>query len=161
HDLPLESSTLAGFSPDRRWLATYSAHDGCRLWKVGTWEAGPRFGNAGFAFSPDGRLLALGDVLGAIRLVEPDTGREVVKLTGPEPIWYNPACFTPDGSRLVATCSGDKVLYVWDLRLLRERLRELSLDWDGPEFRPAPAGPPAPLAVQVDPGFLRGPAIPD
>ena len=78
-DLPLESTTVAGFSPDGRWLATTSS-EGCRLWEVGTWREGPSFAPSNFAFSADGRLLALGDVVGAIRLVEPDSGREVARL---------------------------------------------------------------------------------
>jgi tetratricopeptide (TPR) repeat protein len=94
---------------------------------------------AGAAFSPDSRLLAIGDVFGVIRLVETVTGREVARLTGPEPLWYSPACFTPDGTRLIACCSGTTALYVWDLRLIRRQLKDLDLDWDWPAFPPATA----------------------
>ena len=88
-------------------------------------------------FSPDSRLLAINDVFGVIRLLEATTGREVAQLTGPEATWYPPACFTPDGTRLVARCSGETALYVWDLRLIRQQLKDLGLDWDWPDFKPA------------------------
>jgi hypothetical protein len=51
-----------------------------------------------------------------------------------------PACFTPDGTRLIATGSGATALYVWDLRLIRQQLKELGLDWDWPEFAPEAGG---------------------
>jgi tetratricopeptide (TPR) repeat protein len=95
-------------------------------------------------------LLALADVVSVIRLVETATGREVARLTGPDPLWYHPACFTPDGTRLIATCSGNTALYVWDLRLIREQLKDLGLDWDWPEFPPAdPASKAPPSKVEV------------
>src|SRR5205807_1643945 len=78
-------------------------------------------------------------------------------LTGPEPLWYNPACFSPDGSRLIAESRDLRAVYVWDLRLLRQRLREIDLDWDGEEFPPAPPPSPPP-EIRVDRGFLQQPA---
>ena len=116
-----------------------------------------RFDRGEFAFSPDSRLLAINDVFGVIRLLETTTGREVARLTGPEPTWYAPACFTPDGTRLVATCSGETALYVWDLRLIRQQLKELGLDWDWPDFPPADPGSNAakPRKVEVLLGDLE------
>jgi WD40 repeat protein len=147
HELPLEGSTVARFSPDGRWLMTATSGVGCRLWEVGTWREVRRFVDAGsFAFSPDSRLLAINDVSSVIRLVETTTGREVARLTGPEPRWYAPACFSPDGTRLIAICSGHTALYVWDLRLIRQQLKELGLDWDLPEFAPEAGGSRPPLA---------------
>src|SRR5262245_58236047 len=152
HELPLEGSTFAKFSPDGRWLMTISwgAVRDCRLWEVGTWREVRRFSYAGFAFSPDSRLLVINDVFSVIRLVETATGQEVARLTGPEPSWYQPACFTPDGTRLIATASGHAALYVWDLRLIRQQLKELGLDWDWPEFPPAGPTSQAPRPRQME-----------
>jgi serine/threonine protein kinase/WD40 repeat protein len=133
-DLPLGGSTIPAFSPNGRWLATFSRGDGFRLWETGSWQERLRLPEAAFAFSADSRMLAVSDILGVIRLLETETGREIARLTGPEATGYEPACFTPDGTRLIATCSTHKALYAWDLRQLRARLKELDLDWDWPEF---------------------------
>jgi hypothetical protein len=119
-----------------------------------------RLGEGEFRFSPDGVWVAVGDAFGAIRLVETATGREALRLTGPEVTVYEPAAFSPDGTKLVARPIDLHGLYVWDLRLIRDELRELGLDWDGPEL-PA-AGQNAsinrsPIQVTIDAGFLRAP----
>jgi tetratricopeptide (TPR) repeat protein len=64
-----------------------------------------------------------------------------------------PVCLSRDGGLLIATAPDPGALYVWDLRLLRTGLRELGMDWDGPEFPPA-SGRPAP-AVELRMGALR------
>jgi WD40 repeat protein len=153
-DLTHEPYTSAKFSPDGRWLMTTDS-SGTRQWEVGTWRAVRRFDRSGFAFSPDKRLLAINDVFGVIRLLEISTGREVARLTGPEPTSYAPACFSPDGTRLVAIDSGETALYVWDLRLIRQQLKELGLDWvDWPEF--AAGDPRAKTAKQTKVEILAG-----
>jgi hypothetical protein len=149
HELPLEGSTPARFSPDGRWLMT-SSRGGCRLWEAGAWREVRRFDAGRFAFGPDGRLLAVGDVFGVIRLVETATGREVARLTGPDVVEHQPVCFTGDGTRLIAHGSGAARLYVWDLRLIREQLKEMGLDWDWPDFGPPDPGSNAePPQVEV------------
>jgi WD40 repeat protein len=158
HDLSTAGFTAARFSPDGRWLMTRTC-SGSRQWEVGTWREVRRFDRGGFVFSPDSRLLAINDVFSVVRLLETTTGREVARLTGPEPTSYAPACFSPDGTRLVATCSAETALHVWDLRLIRQQLKELGLDWDWPDFRPADPGNHAakPRQVEVLPGDLGKP----
>jgi serine/threonine protein kinase/WD40 repeat protein len=163
-DLPLETAYQAGFSPDGRWLATYAPGRGCELWAVETWRPGRRVGDGAFRFSADGRWVAVGDMSGAIRLFETATGREVLRLTGPEATVYQPAAFSPDGTLLVAMPIDMQGIYVWDLRLIRHELRALGLDWDAPEYPPANHPPSTlrpPLRVTVDAGFLRPPAETD
>jgi len=137
-ELPLEDVTFAGFSPDSKWLATFTGRHGGKLWEVGTWRLVRDLGGDVLpAFSPDSKLLALNDVFGTIALVEVATGREVARLTFPEPGWYHPACFSPDGAHLIATHADLKAIYVWDLRLVRQQLKARGLDWEGPDY-PAP-----------------------
>jgi serine/threonine protein kinase/WD40 repeat protein len=133
-ELPLEGSTYPQFSPDGRWLLTVNGGS-CQLWEAGSWQV-RRFDGRAATFSPNSQLLALINSFSVVQLIEATTGREVARLTGPEPMWYAPACFTPDGTRLIAYTSEGKALYVWDLRLIRQQLKELGLDWDWPEFAP-------------------------
>jgi WD40 repeat protein len=157
HDLTKGSCAFAKFSPDGRWLMTNDS-SGTRQWEAGTWREVQGFELGKVAFSPDSRLLAINDVFGVIRLLETTTGREVARLTGPEPMWYPPACFTPDGTRLVATCSAETAVYVWDLRLIRQQLKELDLDWEWDEFPPVDPGSNAVKSrVEVLPGDLGKP----
>ena len=145
-DLATDGIASAAFSPDGRFLMTRTGI-GCTQWEVGSWKEMRRFGFGHFVFSPDSRLLAINDLFSVIRLLDTTTGEEVAKLTGPEPTWYAPACFTPDGTKLVATCSGDTALYVWDLRAIRQQLKELDLDWDWPDFPPAISSKPRQIEV--------------
>jgi hypothetical protein len=149
----LEGESTAEFSPDSRWLMT-SSGTGTQMWEVETWREVRRFPWIGFAFSPDKRLLAINRFRDGIQFLELTTGREVGRLTGPDPGLYQPECFTPDGTRLVAT--GPAGVYVWDLRLIRRQLKELGLDWDWPDFpRPDSSDRGSrPLVVEVHLGEL-------
>ena len=156
-DLSVGHYCAVGFSPDGKWLMTTGG--GFRLWEVGTWREGPTLGeslhNRGFAFSADGKLLALGDATpGVVRLVVPDTGKELARLTGPEPTRLMPLCFTPDGAHLITLGDESREVHLFDLRAIREQLKELDLDWDAPPY-PAedeaqtPAALRQPLEVKV------------
>ena len=90
-DLPLEGSTMMNFSADGKRQLTVGGPD-TRLWEVGAWREVRRLNGWGGAFSPDGRLLAIGKSNSEIRLEETTTGREVACLTGPEQIWYGAVC---------------------------------------------------------------------
>jgi serine/threonine protein kinase/WD40 repeat protein len=157
-DLPVPGHASARFSPDGRWLATHAAGYGCRLWRVGTWQPGPRF-DQNFCWSADGRLLGVHDQLTAIRWVEPDTGRERFRVYGPDGRAYQAALLTDDSARVVATSADLSALYVWDLRLIRQGLRELGMDWDWPELAAASQRPQSPLSVTVDAGIFRARAF--
>jgi serine/threonine protein kinase/WD40 repeat protein len=143
------------FSPDGRWLMTASG--GCRLWEVGSWKAGPKVGGNSGCFSPDGRLLAVEDSAGAIRLVHPESGRELARLEAPEQTQLIPCCFTRDGTRLIVHGADTRALHVWDLRLIRKELVRLGLDWDAPPYPEAADGVPEPIEVQVEGGDSRDP----
>jgi WD40 repeat protein len=137
------------FSPDGAWVAVGDYRRDGKLARTGTWAhhltlRGPS------CFSPDGRLIAVGEAIGTVRLLECETGREVVRLEVAEPTWLIPVAFSPDGGRLhaVGTDAYGLDLWTWDLRHLRARLKELGADWDWPELPPPTAIEPV-TAVEV------------
>jgi hypothetical protein len=83
-------------------------------------------------------------------LLEIPTGREIALLEAPTLDPIDRSLFTPDGTKLVAMTFG-KVPHIWDLRRIREELKELDLDWEWPEFPPAAAPPPiaGPVLVEI------------
>jgi serine/threonine protein kinase/WD40 repeat protein len=157
-DLPVPGLCHVWFSPDGKWLVTNAG--GFRIWEVGTWREGPALGGPAYygtlAFSPDGNLLALGDDPGVVRLVLPDTGKEIARLTAPEQTRLQPQCFTPDGGQLITVGKESLALHIFDLRAIREQLKELGLDWDSPPLPPVKdAAAPQPLRVKVELGDLK------
>ncbi len=150
--VPTQPFVQVGFSPDGKWLVTGGAV--CRLWAVDSWHEGPSLGEGDrFAFSPDGRLLAVEMGQGAVRLVDPDTGREYARLEDPNQDRAGYIAFSPDGAQLIV-CEADS-LHVWDLRIIRKELARRGLDWDLPPYPPAgdPQDAP-PLRVTVDLGDM-------
>jgi len=147
------------FSPDGKWLLAWRRREP-RLWSVGDWKEGPKLGSSAggsAAFSADGRLLALTDAPGVVRLVAPDDGKEIARLSAPLQTPLHPHCFTPDGTRLVCGGLETRTLYVFRLDLIRRQLLEMGLDWDVPSFRERHSGKPDPLVVTFIGGDFRDP----
>jgi WD40 repeat protein len=145
-------SALVRFSPDGRWLAVAKVpgHE-CRLWQVGSWHPGPAIqGGSTMAFSRDGRFFAIDDG-GRVRLVDPDTGREVTTLdpgTGSS-TGFVCLAISPDGTQVAA--GRDHMIHLWDLRRIREQLAALGLDWEFPPYPPPAERPPLRSMVLVHP----------
>jgi WD40 repeat protein len=131
------------FSPDGRWLVT-GTPEGFDLWEVGTWRFVRRVpretegGDRCIAFAHDGRVLALSTARGAVRLVDPATGREYATVQAPSLDVMSSLLFSPDGSQLVALVGNPNHVHVWDLRLIRAQLAVLGLDWPLPPFPTSP-----------------------
>jgi serine/threonine protein kinase/WD40 repeat protein len=124
------------FSGDGRWLLVNNGGVGgpSSLWSVGDWKLRQRWSGGvtrtGAAFSPDGRLLALATV-SSVRLVDPESGKEIATLSDRDPVHPNAFCFSPDGRQLaVGTASGS--IQRWDLHGIRAHLTKLGLDWEQP-----------------------------
>jgi serine/threonine protein kinase/WD40 repeat protein len=125
-DVPLNN---VGFSPDGRWLVTTG--NGCRLWRVADWSESRRIGGNPFAFSHDSRWLAVETGAGALRLVDPDSGRELARFEDPNEDVVGSIAFSPDGRYLVTTTnSSTQSVHIWDLAAIRPQLAEMDLDWD-------------------------------
>jgi len=149
-ELPVGVGSEVGFSPDGQWLA--ATGDDLRLWAVADWRQEGEIGGGAFAFSPDGKVLAVETKYGNVRLVDPSSGREYARLEDPNQARAVPR-FSLDGSRLILTGIEGHAVRVWDLRALREELAKLDLDWDVLAYPPAdPRADQKPLQVQVDLG---------
>jgi WD40 repeat protein len=105
------------FSPDGQWLAS-GGYRTVKLWKRPA--SGKKLDLAGLesqarsiAVSADGKLAALGEESGKIKIFDVATGQVVKKLeghTGP----VRSVIFSTDGSKLVSA-SADKTFRVWNL----------------------------------------------
>jgi WD40 repeat protein len=148
----------ATFSPDGRWLVTGVRHEFC-FWEVGSWKLQARLPRdpcslySAVAFAGNGRLLALVDGRNRIHLYDAATLplRHLATLETPEgSASLMGLCLSPDGIRLAATTEHN-VIALWDLRLLRQDLVALDLDWDMPPYPSAAhaAEPVQPLTVEI------------
>ncbi len=147
-DLPVGEYCSVSFSPGGKWLVTKSGE--ARLWSTGNWQPGPALGDtaADGAFTADDSLMAVQDVPGVVRLVIPETGSELARLTVPDSTRLAPLCFTGDRTRLVCRGIETESLYIFDLGLIRRELEAIGLDWDAPPFPVVSVPRPTPVAVE-------------
>jgi RNA polymerase sigma factor (sigma-70 family) len=110
------------FPPDGRSLVSVGDDGLIRRWDVASGKERPGVegfdGHALAVQSPDGRLIAAGDVTGRLETYDAATGRRLVVLCegGSE---LRCLLWTPDGSRLLTSATGDRVT-LWDARAGRE-----------------------------------------
>jgi WD40 repeat protein len=155
---PGAEDAVVGFSPEGRWLAAGTT-DAYRLWNVGTWDEVWRLPRSvayvpgPLAFSPDSKLLAVAHAPEVVRLLHPETGRQLATLTPPFPSRLVGLCFSRDSSRLVSL---GETVQAWDLRQIRAELAALGLEGNWPIYAPAPLPEDhvRPLRVTVDLGDL-------
>jgi WD40 repeat protein/Tfp pilus assembly protein PilF len=154
-------NALPAFSPDNRYLVIgafqeYAFHelDG------GRWRCSRRVprdhgsASAGLvAFTRDARIAALAHSSRSIQLLDTHNWRVLATVSAPDPEELSSLCFSPDGSRLAAGTE-DGAIQLWDLRLIRARLREMGLDWEPPAGPSESVGDAQPVRVTVDRGEL-------
>jgi WD40 repeat protein len=108
----------AGFSPDGKLIATgtrdalfvQETASGRELFRL----PAPSGWQTRVAFSPSGKVLALAEPDGAVRLVEVATGKERRSLRGHQGA-VRALAFSPDG-KVLATGSVDTTILIWDVR---------------------------------------------
>jgi WD40 repeat protein len=66
------------------------------------------------AFSPDGKLLATGDVVGQIRVWQVVDGQQLLTFQG-HSNWVSSIAFSPDGQLLAVTGSSDSTVKLWEI----------------------------------------------
>jgi WD40 repeat protein len=140
HRFPVGGDASVAFSPDGRWLVASPA-EGYRFWEVGSWRPGPHLRSDSerwgpMAFTRDGQVLAIAYSPRLVKLISAESGREFATLEPASPRSIAWLCFSPDGSQL-AVASDTHRIQLWDLRLIREQLAAMRLDWDLPPYPPA------------------------
>jgi tetratricopeptide (TPR) repeat protein len=109
------------------------------------------------AFAPDSRFLAVETGEARIRLLDPDTQKEVVVLEDPHQdiVAQLGMAFSHDGTRLVTVSwRATQAIHVWDLRLLRAELAKMGLDWQQKPYTPPRPAAPSPTRFVVDRGRM-------
>jgi WD40 repeat protein len=150
--LPARNISQPLFSPDGRSFVI--ANEGCDVCSVGSWRLERTIDTQGryFAFSPDGRLLAL-SVEDAVRLYDFASGRRLATLAAQDPSITGRVAFSRDGTRLAVIGLQSHQIHVWDLRRVRAGLAALGLDWDAPPLGSPPPDdaptPPEPMRLEV------------
>jgi eukaryotic-like serine/threonine-protein kinase len=123
-------SSSPRFSPDGRWLWTGSANGD--ILESGGWKRRASVGGSHVpaVFAADGSWVAVASAEGRIQLYEPDSGRPLLALEHPQRLSLSELLATKDGQYLLGVSSrSDRGLHVWDLSLIRRRLRELDRAW--------------------------------
>lgn len=105
------------FTDDGETLVTAGDDGTVRIWDLAT-GTGTEVGDAGMVLqsldvSPDGSLVAAGDIDGVIHLWDRDEPGAAVQLPSQEGVVFSLA-FSPDGRRLVSG-GGDRTVRVWDV----------------------------------------------
>jgi serine/threonine protein kinase/WD40 repeat protein len=146
-ELPIGDARM-DFAPDGRRLYTTTGRLSprgaeCRSWWIGSWEPDRTLAlkrtshwPPDLRVAPDGTL-ALLFTMSDLRLLDPESLKELATLSAPEPGLLQGVEFSPDGRTLLTTTSG--TVHLWDLGRLRQELAGLGLDWSTPSLRPAAA----------------------
>ncbi len=142
-DLGVGRHGILQFSPDGQFLV--ATPEGVTLWRTSDWRRtsqlhsqGTTPTGLGIAFSPDSRVLAVGQVNGVVALVDPHTGAEWARLSDRDVNVASIMSFSPD-QRCLITSSVDQrsPAQVWDLTAMRRELRDRGLDWPADVLRAA------------------------
>src|SRR5436190_1344753 len=72
----------------------------------------------------------------SIQLQDLANGEVLTTLQSPVPSHVISLAFSPDDAQLAVTHRLTRELLVWDLRLIREQLAKMGLDWNRPPYPP-------------------------
>jgi WD40 repeat protein len=161
-DLAVGRHGVLKFSGDGRLLA--ATPDGVTLWRTSDWRcvgrlhaAGTTPTGLGISFSPDSRVLAIAQPNGILRLTDPTTGKDWVRVTLSDQTAASFMTFSPDQRFLVTSPEDERqTAQVWDLTETRSALAGRGIDWPANVLSPAtnPKAISGQLEVALDDGAL-------
>jgi WD40 repeat protein len=147
HEWKGPTQARISFTPDSRELVICQG-DGFSFWNVETFQLNRRlpcevalFGSP-VAFSPDGSLMALPVTPGVVEIKTVATARTVARLEDPFGDRGGWMAFAPDNRELVVTAGYGRVVHIWELDAIRQRLASMGLAGDWPDFPPLTDSPP-------------------
>lgn len=150
-ELPFAGSAHVAFSPCQRWFVTGEGSY-YRIWRTGSWEHYHSIAttlpgdDSPISFSPDGRLCAIADTPGRIKLIDTTHWTEIAQLDSSA---MTSLAFSRDGTQLVAGARYSPI-QIWDLQKVRHGLSTMGLDWNHPKLTSANGPPFEPLRIVVD-----------
>jgi eukaryotic-like serine/threonine-protein kinase len=143
-DLAVGRHGVLQFSPDAKFLA--ATPDGVTLWSTDEWKCihhlnarGTTPTGLGIAFSPDSRVLAVGQVNGVLSLFDTWTGKEFARLSHRDQSVASSIAFSPDQQWLLTSSTEEhSTAQLWDLAALRRELESRGLAWPADILQSAP-----------------------
>lgn len=164
--MPIDRHGVIRFSPDGRVFT--ATPDGVTLWRTSDWERihqlhahGTTPTGLGVAFSPDSRVLAVGQINGVLDLIDPLTARPWVHVSRCDSHIASVMAFSADQHWLVTSSSDERSLaLVWDLTAMRRQLSQRDLDLPLDVLRAGESMPPSRLNVYLDESAVSRPFFP-
>ena len=142
--------TAAGWQP--------RAAAACNCGRSAPGSAVRRYPRASRCFCPTARCSACA-AKSTVTFLDPDTGRTIATLEDPNQDRAGYGCFNSDGALLALPTEESYSVHVWDLRRIRAGLKDIDLDWEAPEYPPAPP-PFAPVRIKILDGQPEKPPEP-
>jgi len=135
-----EGSPCPLFEPNGRSLLIALSQN-YRVWETNSWTPGVRMPRSSpdvvvMAMSHQGGIVAMRSGQTSIQLMDVATGAVLATLQSPIRSHVVRVAFSPDDTQLAVTHWGTRELLVWDLRLLRQELAKMGMDWARPPFPP-------------------------